>query len=114
MGMFDKMLCEEDVAMEDKQHDYVAQVVKEGQDIAERNHWGDKYPMLMAGLESADPSESYRNAYTSILMRNQARFIQRASKQWGESTVSAFLGDTAPRIMDVVRVFAPNTIKYCA
>ena len=85
MGMFD-FLNEETLVAED-QHD-VMQTVVEAQTIAEKNNWGDRYPMLMAGLESDDPQEQYRNAYTAILMRNQAQFIQRSARQYGESTVN--------------------------
>jgi len=86
MGMFD--FLEEETLMPEDANNYTTQVVQEGQMIAEKNHWGDKYPMLMAGLESSDPDEQYRNAYTSILMRNQAQFVQRSARQYGESTVN--------------------------
>jgi len=92
--------------------DYAQTVVTEGQKICEDNSWEEKYPMLAAGLESSDPREQYINGYTAILMRNEAMFVEGAAKRYGESTVSSFLGDIAPRIMDVVRVFAPNTIAH--
>lgn len=94
------------------QSNHIDRVVTEGADIVAEQGWDEKYPMLAAGLESEDPKEQYINAYTAILMRNQAAFVQQAARSFGESTVVANLGDIAPRIMDVVRVFAPNTVAH--
>jgi len=88
MGMFD-FLKQEETNVAEGQMNYVAEVVQEGQKIAEREEWGDRYPMLMAGLESSDPVEQYRNGYTAILMRNQAEFVAKAARSWGESTVNS-------------------------
>lgn len=110
-GLFDFLVNEEENVQETQQN-YVSRVITEGAEICEKQRWEEKYPQLVAGIESNDQQESYRNAYTAILMKNQAQFIERAAHRYGESTVSAFLGDVAPSILDVVRVFAPNTVSH--
>ena len=97
---------------EEKAVDFQQSVVTEGQKIFEEQSWGESYPMLGAQLESSDPQEQWKGAYTATLMRNQAMFVEGAAKRYGESFISSKLGDIAPRIMDVVRVFAPNTIAH--
>jgi len=71
-----------------------------------------KYPMLGNLFESADVQENYIGAMTSIVLRNQARFMETAKKNFGESVITSKLGDLAPRIMDVVRIFYPNSIQH--
>lgn len=106
--MFNFLATEAEAAAQDS----AAQIVSEAKVIAKKNQWSSKYPMLVAGLESADSREQHVAAYTAHLMANQARFVQAAARKYGESTVVANLGEIAPRIMDVVRVFAPSTIAH--
>ena len=87
MGGLFQFLVNEDDSAATVQQDYVSSVITEGAEICEAQSWGEKYPRLVAGLESNDQQEAYRNAYTAIMMRNQAQFISRAARRYGESTV---------------------------
>jgi hypothetical protein len=74
--------------------------------------WQAKYPTLGNLFESADVQDNYIGALTAIVLRNQAQFMDLARKQLGESTITSKLGDLAPRIMDVIRIFYPNSIQH--
>ena len=81
-------------------------ILQEGLTIYQ-DDFAKKYPKLGEMFESDNIRDHQTAAATAIVMRNQARFIDQMKMQYGESTVVGALGQLAPRLMDVVRIFFP-------
>ena len=83
-------------------------IVSEGM-TAYQDHFEEQYPALGKGFEG-NIKEQQIAACTALVMRNQKEFLENITKQYGETTVINSLGQMAPRIIDVVRIFFPNLI----
>ena len=68
-----------------------------------------KYPTLGEMFEG-NQKEQFIGASTAIVMRNQEEYIENFKRRYGESTYVTSLGDLAPKVIDVVRIFYPNMI----
>ena len=71
--------------------------------------WEKRYPRL-GEMFNGTPREQFIAAATSIVMRNQEDYIENIKRKHGESTLVGNLGQLAPRVIDVVRIFFPNMI----
>jgi hypothetical protein len=68
---------------------------------------------LIEAAEGNDPAKSNIAKNALVIMENQARYMERVSRDKRmESTFSNALGTLVPKILDVVRVFYPNLISH--
>jgi len=71
---------------------------------------GEKYPNLVRQAESQNPHEQFMATLTAVMCERTERQIENARNEYGESTVTAGLGQLNRRLMDVVRIFYPNQV----
>ena len=81
--------------------------------LSENRSWGRKYKNLTAQLESNSPGKARIAMNTLCAMENQAKFMQRLSKdKRAEATYTQALGPLVPKVLDIVRIFYPNLITH--
>jgi hypothetical protein len=111
--MFDFLLEDSSAnkVFQENGEDFSKKVITVGHQLFE-SKFKDMYPTLGNMFESNDPKDHYIAGDTMIVLRNQQLFIEGMKKRYGESVIVSKLGDLAPRILDVTRIFYPNQISH--
>ena len=117
-----KGLDEENYLISETEETHQKKIIAEGVKVYEETRlldgkhkgqtFAQAYPHL--GDEHFDGQASERDkmvgAATAIVMKNQMEYLDQMKRRHGEAVVLNALGDIAPNVIDVVRIFFPNLI----